>query len=77
MPTSLTGLPVGLTGQTGLFDLYQFWSSTYAPLFLVMQHAKKQASGPKLSKDNDKHASAIFCSKGDKFYRPYLASSSS
>ena len=28
--------PLKNTGQTGLFDQCQFWSSTYAPCFLVM-----------------------------------------
>jgi hypothetical protein len=69
--------PLTGTGQTGLFDLCQFWSSTYASLFFGdASMPKKQASESKLSKDDNKHASAIFCSKGDKFYHPYLASSS-
>ena len=70
--------PLSSTGQTGLFDQCQFWSSTYAPLFFGdASMPKKQVSGPKLSKDDDKYASAIFCSKDDKFNLPYLASSSS
>ena len=69
--------PLLSTGQTGLFDQCQFWSSTYAPLFFGdASMPKKQVSVPKLSKDDDKHASAIFCSKGDKHYRSYLTSSS-
>ena len=33
--------PLSSTGQTGLFDRCQFWSSTYAPCFLVMLACQK------------------------------------
>ena len=70
--------PLSSTGQTGLFDQCQFWSSTYAPLFFG------DASMPK-NKPLDQNClrtminihRPFFCSKGNKIYRSYLASSSS
>ena len=67
--------PVRPLGQTGWC---QFWLSTYAPLFFGKTCLPKNI----LLSQNSLRAminitSAIFCSKGNKFYRLYLASSSS
>ena len=56
--------PLLSTGQTGLFDQCQFWSSTYAPLFFGKVCVPKNT----LLDQNCLRAmntSAIFCAKGD------------
>ena len=59
------------TGQTGP---YQFWSSTYAPLFFgkacVLKNTLLNQNCLRAMITN---ALAIFCAKGDKNYRPCLA----
>ena len=58
-------------------DCCQFWLSTYAPLFFGKACSPKNTLLDQNYLRAMNKTSAIFSTKGDRFYRPYLASSSS